>query len=328
MTLINLMLFFPVMQTLRLFSDVAQRHSFSQAAALHGVTQPAASQRISRLEKRLGVTLIDRSVRPLELTAAGRIFLEGCESLIERYDRLEQKVGAAGKEPVGPVRVAAIYSVGIDLLSEVRERFEAAHRRISVEIRYDRPDRVYQLVRDSGFDLGILSYPRQWRKVDVVPLRDEVMAVVCRPDHELAGRQKMQARALADYPMVTFDADLPVGRQIRSYLKAHGASARITNVFDNLDTIKSAVAVTDQLSILPKRTVLREVASGALALIELTPRLVRPIGVIFRSKRRNGQALPPAAGAFVDFLVGHARPRVDLVDRPTTHGTPLLGDRA
>ena len=80
------------MQTLRLFADVARCHSFSEAARLHGITQSAASQRISQLEKRLDAQLIDRSVRPLELTDAGRLFLQGCQSLIEHYDELEQRV--------------------------------------------------------------------------------------------------------------------------------------------------------------------------------------------------------------------------------------------
>ena len=108
------------MQTLRLFSDVARRRSFSEAAKLHGVTQSAASQRLGALEKRLGVTLFDRSVRPLALTEAGEIFLEGCSELLDQYDRLQRRVMGLSGDPQGRVRVAAIYSAGIDLLDDSR----------------------------------------------------------------------------------------------------------------------------------------------------------------------------------------------------------------
>lgn len=315
------------MQTLRLFCEVVRRRSFSEAASIHGVTQSAASQRVSQLEKRLGVELINRGVRPLGLTEAGKRFHEGCEQVIHRYDSLERQVCGIGQ--IGRIRVAAIYSAGIDLLSQIREQFEASHEQIRVEISYDRPEGVYRQVLDNECDLGIVSYPRRWRKVAIVPLRDEVMVVVCHPGHALAQRQGIQARELTPYSMVTFEPELPVGRQIRKYLKEQGAAPPITNVFDNLDTIKSAVAVTDQFSILPGRTVKRDVLSGALTMVELLPKLVRPIGVISRTKSRNGSTLSWPAQRFFDFLLDHAgrKAKMDLIDFHPVESEPLAGQR-
>jgi DNA-binding transcriptional LysR family regulator len=294
------------MQTLRLFADVARCHSFSQAAEMHGISQSAASQRIGQLEKKLGVTLLDRSVRPLELTPAGKLFAEGCEEVVGRYDHLESKVAGLGKKPEGVVRVMAIYSAGIDLLCRVREQFEAEHEKISVEIRYERPDQVYRAVLEKECDMGIVSYPERWRKMDSISLRDEEMVVVCNTHHKIAEMQSISVSDLEGNEMVTFDTDLPVGRQIREYFKSNGVKPTISNVFDNIDTIKGALAVTEQLSILPRRTVIREVEAGTLAMVTMTPRLLRPLGVIFRRSARNGSAFSPAAKAFADFLAAHA----------------------
>ena len=294
------------MHTLKLFADVVRHHSFSQAAELHGISQSAASQRIGHLEKKLGVTLLDRSVRPLALTPAGAIFAQGCESLVFSYKELEAKVVGLKKDPEGLVRVSAIYSAGIDLLSRVRERFVAEHKKISVEIRYDRPEQVYQAVRDNECNMGIVSYPERWRKVDAIPLRDEQMVVVCNPRHPIARMQQVDVKQLEAYEMVTFDTGLPVGRRLREYFKNNGVKPRISNLFDNIDTIKGVVAVTEQISILPKRTVIREVTAGTLAMLPMTPELVRPIGVIFKRRTRQGAALPPEAQVFADFLVAHA----------------------
>ncbi|HEX7009846.1 MAG TPA: LysR family transcriptional regulator [Phycisphaeraceae bacterium] len=291
------------MQTLRLFLDVARCHSFSQAAALHGITQSAASQRVGQLEKRLGVTLLDRSVRPLALTEAGQAFLEGCRELLERYERLAQRVSRMRGDPSGPVRVAAIYSSGIDLLDRLCERFEADHPRIAVEIRYDQPEGVYQAVHGFECDLGILSYPQRWRGVGLIPLRDEIMVVVCRPEHPLAKLDKVRAADLTPHEMVTFNRELPVGRRIRQYLRDNGAAPRITHSFDNIDTIKTAVAVSDRFSVLPRRTVLRDVAAGTLAIVTLEPELLRPIGVIFRRRYKHEPPFSPAAQVFVDYLL-------------------------
>ena len=92
------------MQTMRLFRDVALSRSFSRAAAEHGITQSAASQRIGALEKRLGVTLIDRSVRPPGLTPAGELYLRECRELIDRYDQLERRLVHLQQRPTGQVR--------------------------------------------------------------------------------------------------------------------------------------------------------------------------------------------------------------------------------
>ena len=301
------------MHTLRLFLDVARCHSFSEAAALHGITQSAASQRIGQLEKRLNVTLIDRSVRPLVLTQAGDTFLAGVIDVLERYDRLERQVAADSADPQGRVRVAAIYSAGIELLNRLRQRFDESHPRIDIDIAYLKPDEVYRRVQGRECDIGILSYPHHWRRVGVVPLREEQMAVVCHPQHELARRRRVHATELSAHDMVTFDLDLPVGQSIRQYLKDQGARPTVSNMFDNIDTIKSALAVTDRFSLLPIRTVLRELDAGTLASATLVPRMTRPIGVIFRKLNRNGGAFMPATRVFVDYLLEHAGPSVDVV---------------
>jgi DNA-binding transcriptional LysR family regulator len=305
------------MQTLRLFCDVARHQSFSRAAAENGVTQSAASQRIGQLERKLGVTLIDRSVRPLALTQAGDIFLHEVRDLVERYDQLERRVSRLRPDLEGPVVVDAIYSAGIDLLNTLQESFEALHPGVSVSIHYKQPEEVYQGVRQELCDLGIVSFPQTWRDVVVIPLRDEPMAVVCAPAHALAGRRKARARDLDGLEMAAFEPELPVGRRIRKYLRDHDATPEVVSEFDNIDTIKTAVAVTDQFAILPKRTVMREVQAGTLAAIDLEPALARPIGIIHR--RRKGAAglgaFGPAVQAFVDYLLGHAGPSVDLVAR-------------
>jgi DNA-binding transcriptional LysR family regulator len=296
------------MNTLRLFCDVGTYRSFSRAAAKQGITQSAASQRIGHLEKRLGVMLIDRSVRPLALTAAGELYLREGLDLLERYDELQQQVARFKPDPVGEVRVDAIYSAGIDLLNQVKDSFEAQAPQAKVILEYKRPEQVHEAVRRRQCDVGIVSYPKTWKGVSMIPLRDERMAVIASGQHFPGEDTWVQPTDLADRPMVTFESSLPAGQAIRRYLKEHGVTPRITNTFDNIDTIKHAVMVTDQFSILPERTVQREVAGGLLRAIELRPVLVRPMGIIFAKQGRGNGAFAPTTQAFVDHLLAQAGP--------------------
>jgi DNA-binding transcriptional LysR family regulator len=315
------------MQSLRLFCNVARHQSFSRAAGELGITQSAASQRIQSLEKRLGVKLFDRSVRPLALTAAGEIYFREVRDLLDRFEQLEARIGALTQVPTGQVRVDAIYSAGVDLLRHIEKAFAEACPQVTVAIHYRRPEEVYDAVRRQQCDLGILSYPQRWRGVAHIPLRDEVMAVVCSPKHPLAGRPSVNAAQLHPWPMVTFERDLPVARKIKAYLRASGADPQVVNVFDNIDTIKTAVAGTDRFAILPKRTVLRDVAAGTLAVVELLPELMRPLGIIHRKRNGTAGVFTPAVAAFVDFLLEHAGPHSDVVDEADARGRQMVGGK-
>ena len=319
------------MKNLRIFLEVARHRSFSEAAENLGLTQSAASQRVHAIEEKLGVTLIDRSVRPLALTPAGEEFARGAQEILDRYEELERNVIAyADRRPrlEGHIEVAAIYSAGIDLLKHVRESFIKENPGVTVEVHYQQPEEVVNSVRSGRCDIGIVSYPRHWRGVGHLPLRDERMAVICAPTHPLSDRKRVHASDLARWPMVAFEPGLPVATQIRRYLKDHGVTPQVSNLFDNIDTVKTAVSLTDQIAILPQRTVKHEAQAGTLAVVELTPALSRPVGIVYRKDNRvirggrggrgNGEvaggALSPTAQAFVDRLIKDAGQNADLVE--------------
>src|SRR5436853_3961533 len=85
-------------ESLKVFCDVARHRSFSQAAAANDVSQSAASQIVLQLEKRMGVQLIDRSTRPLQLTSLGKAYYEGCRGLVEQYMELEASIRSANSQ--------------------------------------------------------------------------------------------------------------------------------------------------------------------------------------------------------------------------------------
>src|SRR5437899_3165454 len=113
------------LEFLKVFCDVARHRSFSQAAASNGRSQSAVSQIVLQLEKDLGVQLIDRSTRPLQLTAVGKQYYEGCNSIVEQYRELEAAVRHTQTEIDATVQVAAIYSVGLGDMGQYVERFVA-----------------------------------------------------------------------------------------------------------------------------------------------------------------------------------------------------------
>ena len=73
------------LETLRLYCDVVRLRSFSRGAQANDVLQSSASQAVQNIEEALGVSLIDRSCRPWELTEEGKLFYDGCREVLEKY---------------------------------------------------------------------------------------------------------------------------------------------------------------------------------------------------------------------------------------------------
>lgn len=286
-----------------LFCDVAEHRSVSRAAEARDITQSAVSQRIIALEKDLGVQLIDRSHRPLQLTEAGELYYRGCRKLIDHYEQLCQQLAAPNTAVKGEVTIAAIYSAGIDLLNRVQADFEAAHPQAHVTIRYLHPDAVIERVRQGLCDIGIIAFAQRWNDLASIPLRDELMVVVSHPEHPLASRQLVQVGDLDGQALVMFDAHLPIRRRLASYLKSHGVSVEVSATFDNIDTIKSYVAATaGAAAILPARTVQDEVRQGVVRQIQLVPEFTRPLAVVHDRSR----PLRPTVRSFIEKLKAHS----------------------
>jgi DNA-binding transcriptional LysR family regulator len=286
---------------LKVFCDVARHRSFSQAAAANHLSQPAASLIVRQLEKRLGVQLVNRLTRPLQLTELGQTYYEGCKDLVDQYLELEASIRRAKAERAGAVHVAAIYSVGLGDMGRQVECFEALHPHVKVQVEYLHPDRVYEKVLTGIADFGLVSFPRRSRELQVEPWREEAMVLACWPGHPLTRRRSVAPAQLAGEKYVGFEKGLTIRRMVDRFLREHGAVVEIVAEFDNIENIKKAIQVQAGVAVLPAPTLHQEVEAGTLAALPLEGRpFVRPLGVIRRRQLKPGAA----ALHFIDLLRG------------------------
>ena len=286
-------------ETLRIFCDVVQHQSFSRGAAANDVSQSAATQSVHRMERHFGVQLVDRNKRPFVLTPEGQACYEGFREVLELYDAVEAQVRSLRKEITGLVRVASIYSVGLHDMSRCMQDFMRRYPKAKVRLEYLRPNKVYDAVLNSEVDLGIVSYPTASPELNVIPLRSERMVLVCHPKHALASRNAVTAEHLQNEDFVAFDRDLSIRKEIDRYLRQRSVSIRVVMEFDNIETIKQAVAIGAGVSLLPEPTVRLESKVGTLVVVRLiAPQLQRPIGIIHRHRK----VFTPTASRFVDLL--------------------------
>jgi len=304
--------------SLKVFCDVARQRSFSRAAQTNDVTQSAVSQIVSQLERRMDAQLIDRSTRPLQLTALGQSFYEGCKALLAKYAELEASIRSACTEVVGTVDVAAIYSVGLSDMGQYVERFRQRHAKAQVRIDYLHPDQVVERVLEGSADLGLVSFPRKTPQLAAAPWREEEIVLVCPPRHSLASHLAVRPEALDGQKFVHFDKNLVIRRRLDRFLRQHGAAVEVVCEFDNIENIKQAVAIGAGVALLPEPTLRREVQARTLVARPLFGcRFIRPLGIIHRRQRQSA-----AARLFLELLLEDSRLIAPLngTPRPSANG--------
>ncbi len=289
---------------MRLFRDIAQSRSVSRGAVLNKVSQSAASQHLQELERIFGIILLDRSTRPIRVTEAGQAYLEFCREVLRKKNEFEAELDELKRSTSGEVRVASIYSVGLskmnNLESEFRRRFTDSHLRIE----YLRPEKVYDAIREERADIGLVSYPVSNREITALPWRSEKMVLAMPVGHALCNMKRVTPARLDGMPFVAFDEDLPIRKDIDTYLKDNGAEVDVVMHFDNLQMIKEAVELGRGVSIVPHPIIEKELDEGRVKAAELSPSLIRPLGIIHRRNAKMSRAVK----AFLELLQERVEP--------------------
>lgn len=257
------------LRDLDLFCEVAHLGSFSKAAKAHGMSQPAASEIVKSIEEHLGCELLNRSVRPLELTPEGHIYYAGCRQLLDEYRRLEDRVLQRRDKVVGPVRVGAIYSVGLLQMDGYVREFERLYPDAALDLQYLHPEEVLARVVSEEVDLGLMSFPPKRSDLNCIPWQDQPIVVVVPPEHSLAKREWVKAEELEGENLVGFTADLQMRTETDKWLKQAKVHVNVVHAFDNIENIKRAVEVGSGIALLPVPTVRREAELGSLVAIPL-----------------------------------------------------------
>jgi DNA-binding transcriptional LysR family regulator len=290
---------------LKLFRDIAQSKSISRGAIMNEISQSAASQYLQETERRLGVTLLDRTTRPLALTPAGKLFYDLCRDALRREEQFQVQLENLKGLVEGAVRVASIYSIGLSEMSRLQEEFAARFPNAQLHVDYLRPDKVYESVLTDQADLGLVSYPVGTKDLAVIPWREEEMAVAVPPSHPLASKAVLLPADLDGQDFIGFDEDLSIRRELDRFLRDQGIEIRIAMQFDNIQMIKEAVALGSGISILPARTMQAEIGQGRLVSIPLhAPELVRPVGIVHRKRKRFSSAVQ----SFLELLLEQPAP--------------------
>lgn len=199
------------LRLIRTFVAVAQRRSFTRAADDLHVAQQAVSQQIKALERALGVTLLRRTPRRVQLTAEGAVFLTDSRRVLAAADRATRRVQAAAQGEVGTLRLAYTLTTVWDTTPALLSRLEAAHPQLKVVPREVFGADIAELLLTERVDLAIAPLTSYPRGVHAQTVRREPARVAVSDDDPLARRKRVKLATLAKRPFQLWPRDMAPG---------------------------------------------------------------------------------------------------------------------
>ena len=291
-----------MIRSLRLFCDLVQTQSFTEAAQRNYLTQPTLSHHLKALEEKFGHQLVERGRGQIRLTRAGVLVLEASQEILRRYEQLENALKEPTSEVVGRLRVGSIYTIGLYELPRYTSIFLKRYPKVDLHLTYLKDLEVQEAVLTDRIEVGIVDYPKPHPQLTLTLFKKERVVLIVPPKHPWAAKKTIRLAQLHGQPFIVPQAEFPVDEILRKT----NIRVKVLHAFDNIEITKRAVEAGLGLALVPQVTVADEVRYGKLKALDLAEGpFERPIGMLTR--KRAELSLP--AQKFIDLLVAPLKTR-------------------
>jgi LysR family hydrogen peroxide-inducible transcriptional activator len=166
---------------------------FAKAAQACNITQPTLSMQIQKLEEDLGITIFDRSKKPILLTSAGQAIIEQLQSVLFEAKKVGSILDSiSGTTLTGDLVVGIIPTIAPYLLPKLLPTMDKLNTSVSLKIFEMQTHRIIEALNSDEIDVGVLATPLSIPKVFEYPLYYEPFSVLCRKDHDMSSQKKIK----------------------------------------------------------------------------------------------------------------------------------------
>ena len=284
---------------IRSFVAVAKYGKFSSAAVELDLTQPTVSQAIATLENDLGVQLLFRGKKGVNLTPAGESVLVHCHKILQAIENIYQEVNLHKSLKGGEVRISAFRGASAQLLPKIKAHFKTKHPQINIKIVEEKDcPQVEQMVYEGKADLGFTILPTSKDLETIEVLRDDYI-VLLPPNINLVADIKQNTISwsqLLSIPIISYPDRNSCYKQIKNYFEAEGYQFQPAEQVRESDTIVNLVATGLGATIIPQLSVFHTPAGISVC------QLPKPLQRIVVAATPKDSDLSHAVWAFTDFI--------------------------
>ncbi|MGF2685432.1 LysR family transcriptional regulator [Marinobacter sp. DUT-3] len=280
--------------SLRAFITIVDQGSFSEAAEILHLTQPAISKRLAALENQLGPSLIDRSHRQIRLTDAGARLLPHARKILDEIHNARVALSPDSGQVEGELQIIASHHIGLHHLPNWLRRFSREFPNVSLNLQFMESDAAFEQMRKRNAELAFVtlsdSMEGNFMVYDQWP---DPMAFVSGPEHPLAGLESPGLEDLAGHPALLPDTTTATYRVVsRLFLEAN-LPLHPQMPTNYLETIKMMTSVGLGWSVLPV-----SMMDNSVRRLDIGFPVTRVLGAVGLS----GRQLSSAARALIEVV--------------------------
>lgn len=291
-------------RSVRYLLAVAEQHSFTRAAEALYVSQPTLSQQIKQLEELLGVQLLDRTGRTVQLTAAGEIYLYHARRAMGELDAAKRAVHDLNDLSRGSIRLA-MTPITDYLTMSLMDRFNAQYPGVAISTLEMPQDGIKGALIEDRIDVGIafsstLSAEESSEEIDSQILFIEPLSFTVGTGHPLSNNPgPLNKHTLEREPLVVFNTDYALRRHIDLYCRNHDIHPSIAMDATSLSVIVEIVRLGRLATILPSTISHSQSGLHSIAILPQLPH--HAVSLIFRKTAYKSPACQAFAAMAADW---------------------------
>lgn len=292
-------------EQLATFVRVMESGSFSAAAASLDLTQPAVSQQIRELERRLGARLLERVGRSIAPTAAGATLLGYARNLLETAAQASDAVARHAQGVQGTVRIGTGATACLHLLPPLLADIQQRYPDLQVIVATGNSADFVRRVEQNLLDLALVTLPVASRALQVSVVLEDAFVLIGPAQARKLPRQ-VTPQYLPTLPMMLFEPGTATRQRVDGWLLEAGVRLQPIMELGSVEAIKEMVAAGLGYSLIPQMA-LRPADRSALQVRTLTPRLTRELGLIVRHDKPVTRAMRVVAEAILATPAGRRK---------------------
>lgn len=285
---------------LQVFHAVAKQLSFTKAAEILFMTQPAVTFQVKQLEEHFNTRLFDRGHGRITLTPAGDIVLAYAERILGLSSELDVRLAEMTGEIGGSLLVGASTTIADFMLPSILGEFKSAHPDVRPRLIVANSETIETRVAEHMLDIGFIESPSHQPNLETEVCCDDELQVICSPRFPLAKFKEITPKQLVDHQYVSREPGSGTREFTDAYLRKAGIAAEQMNMVMELGSpiaLNGVVETGLGFAIASVGSVRKAQRLGDLVAIPLKPRLTRALSMVYPKEKFRSRLVT----TFVDF---------------------------
>ncbi|MEY8001348.1 LysR family transcriptional regulator [Clostridium sp. Mt-5] len=246
----------------KIFVTVCDTMNMTSASKILFMSQSAVSQAIAELENYYDVRLFERLSRKLYMTMAGKKLLSYARHIIRMNVEVENDMKSLRKK--GYIRIGASVTVGAHVLPKLVSHFKQIDSQADIEVFEDNTEKIENMIIHDEIDIGLVEGETTSPDVLNRPFMNDELVLICSTSHRFAPFSVIEPKELEQEKFIIREKGSGTRKTFEDGMTANNLTWKVTWTCNNADTIKMAVAEGLGVSVISKRAVANEVATGQL----------------------------------------------------------------